>query len=497
MGTNEELLDKLRAGEERYKALVEELPAGVYMSTLERIGQFIYLSPHAERIFGRKLADFDADPSLFLTLLHPEDKEAVLEKSRRAVAELKNYSLEYRIRRNEGNGIWLRDTGRIIYDAEGSPEVVQGIVFDITLQKQEEAEYRTLLRAVEQSPNAIVISDMQARIEYVNPAFEEVTGYRQDEALGQNPRILKSNMHPPEYYREMWETLQRNEVWRGEICNKKKDGSLFWEDISISPVSGPGGKKTHYIAVKHDITDRKELEQIREDVERISRHDLKTPLGGIIGIPQLMQEDENLTEQQREYLGLIEEAGRKMLELLNRSVDLLRIERGTYEYQPAKIDAANIIRQVIADHEKLIRKKRLRVRCNSPGCCFFAEGENVAKNTIRSVYAEGEELLSYTMFGNILTNALEASPEGEEVSILCDENGKVSITIRNKGLVPQQIRDRFFEKFVTYGKKKGNGIGTYSAKLSAEVQGGEISMRSADGHTEVCIRMKKPRKGLS
>ncbi|MFO7849699.1 MAG: PAS domain S-box protein [Spirochaetia bacterium] len=502
---DQRLFDQLRASEERFKSLVEKLPAGVYMSTLERMGQFVYLSPQAERIMGCTLSDFDESPSLYIDLIHPEDRDYIVRKSGRAVEKLKGYSLEYRIIRNDGTTVWVRDEGHIIFDKHGSPEVLQGILFNITLEKQEETEYRTLLRAVEQSPNVIVVTDKDASIEYVNPAFEDITGYKADEALGENPRILKSGVHSPEFYRDMWDTLVENRVWRGEVCNKKKDGTLYWEDNSISPVTGPEDKITHYIAIKRDITERKELERMREDVERISRHDLKTPLGGIIGLPQLLLEDGNLTEKQKEYVKLIEESGRKMLNLLNRSVDLLKMERGHYEYSPVKLDVTEIVQQLIGDNDTLIRKKELQlkwvykedqlegIREGVDGSIEEGIGKEPAGACRKAVFVEAEELLTYTMFGNLLINAIEASPEGGEIRIEIEENEHVWVSIHNEGEVPEQVRDDFFEKFVTYGKRSGTGIGTYSAKLSAEVQGGDIRMKSSSGGTTVQVRLNRAR----
>lgn len=124
-----------------------------------------------------------------------------------------------------------------------------------------ENQLRQLFRAVDQSHSSIVITDLNGNIEYVNPAFCQTTGYSQEEALGANPRILKSGQHPPEFYRQMWDILSRGEVWAGELINKKKDGTLYWESAVISPVKNKAGEVTHYLTVKEDITRRKRMEQ--------------------------------------------------------------------------------------------------------------------------------------------------------------------------------------------------------------------------------------------
>ncbi len=128
-----------------------------------------------------------------------------------------------------------------------------------------EEEMRKLSSAIEQSPTTVVITDSQGTIEYVNPQFTEMTGYTVKEAIGQNPRVLKApNAHPAEFYQTLWETISSGKQWRGELCNKKKDGTLFWESAAISPVRDEQNKITHYVAVKEDIT---ELKRIRKAVE--------------------------------------------------------------------------------------------------------------------------------------------------------------------------------------------------------------------------------------
>ncbi len=132
---------------------------------------------------------------------------------------------------------------------------------DITERKRTEEELLKTSRAVEQSPVSIVITDLEARIEYVNPKFVALTGYSVAEVLGQNPRLLKSGETPPKRYRELWETITAGREWRGEFLNRKKNGELYWELASISPIKNQDGVITHYLAVKEDITERKKAEE--------------------------------------------------------------------------------------------------------------------------------------------------------------------------------------------------------------------------------------------
>ena len=140
---------------------------------------------------------------------------------------------------------------------------------EIAKHKKTEEKIRILSWAVEQSPATVVITDLEGTIEYVNPKFVQLTGYSADEAIGQNPRILKSGKHPPEFYQELWKTITQGKEWRGEFLNKKKNGDLYWEDASISPIKNEEGVITHFVGVKEDISASKQAEEkLRESEEK-------------------------------------------------------------------------------------------------------------------------------------------------------------------------------------------------------------------------------------
>jgi PAS domain S-box-containing protein len=132
---------------------------------------------------------------------------------------------------------------------------------DITERRQAEEELQKLSSAVEQSQVSVVITDPDGTIEYVNPKFTEVTGYSFEEAIGENPRILNAGIQPPEFYKEMWDTIKAGNDWQGEFANKKKNGDIFWENATISPIRDRDDRTTHFVAVKEDITERKQAQE--------------------------------------------------------------------------------------------------------------------------------------------------------------------------------------------------------------------------------------------
>ena len=166
-------------------------------------------------------------------------------------------------KRKDGSLYWERETISPVMDDEGRILHYIAIKEDITAQKASEEEIHKLKQAIEQSANAIAITNRHGIIEYVNPAFTQLTGYTAEEVIGRNPRVLKSGKHPKKFYTELWRTILKGQVWHNEIINKRKDGTLYWERMSITPVKNAEGEITHFIAIKEDITRQK------EDQERI------------------------------------------------------------------------------------------------------------------------------------------------------------------------------------------------------------------------------------
>lgn len=224
---------------------------------------------------------------------------------------------------------------------------------------------------------------------------------------------------------------------------------------------------------------------LREDIDRIVRHDLKNPLNAIIALPPVIEKEGNLSERQISHLNIIKDAGLDMLSMINLSLDLFKMERGMYQLQTAKIDILSLISRILLENKMLADLKEISAN-------ILINGKTTEENT--SIFAQGEELLCYSMLMNLIKNSFEASPEAEQIIIAIESHAEareIIISIRNKGEVPAEIRETFFDKYVTSGKKSGTGLGTYSARLMAEVQGGGIRLdHSVENQTAVIIRLK-------
>lgn len=213
-------------------------------------------------------------------------------------------------------GVWISLNLTPLRDEAGSITGAVAVFRDIT----EQEELRAFRRAVEQSPSSVVVTDTQGNIEYVNPKFTEVTGYSREEVIGKNPRILKTGSLPREHYERMWRTIASGQEWRGEFLNRKKNGEEYWEDASISPIVGADGTVTHYIGVKHDITERKRMEQALRETNATLRLVIQTSPLAIV----TLDPEANVTSWNRAAEAMF---GWSEQEVLNRPLPLIPPEK--------------------------------------------------------------------------------------------------------------------------------------------------------------------------
>ncbi|MBU2551944.1 MAG: response regulator [Proteobacteria bacterium] len=226
----------------------------------------------------------------------------------------------------------------------------------------------------------------------------------------------------------------------------------------------------------------REAARLRDDVDNIMRHDLKAPLNRIIGLPQLVLKDGALPPEHAAVIRQIEESGYQMLKMINLSLDLFKMERGTYRFDAVAVDLPRVVHRVAADNQGLAKvrdialESRLEGRPIGPGESFFVQGE---------------ELLCYSMLGNLVKNAVEAAPSGSAVTVDILSGERPGLWVRNPGVVPEGIRETFFDKYVTAGKSGGTGLGTYSARLMAETQGGDIRLETSEENgTAITVRFR-------
>lgn len=227
-------------------------------------------------ILGYTLAELE--PTTIETwkrLTNPQDLKLAEEMIDKVFSDPNNhYEIDFRMIHKTGKEVWVRDSGKVIEWKNGKPLKMIGTHIDITKIKEKENELRSVTVAVDQSPAAVIITNVDSKIVYVNAFFTALTGYKSEEVIGKNPNILKSNYHKPEYYQALWKTLKQGKSWHGEFQNIKKNGERYWESATISPVFNERDEIVNYVAIKLDITQQKSLENEQINYQKQLEEDL-------------------------------------------------------------------------------------------------------------------------------------------------------------------------------------------------------------------------------
>jgi two-component system cell cycle sensor histidine kinase/response regulator CckA len=279
----------LTRSELRFRSLVEAIPDWIWETDTE--GRYTYASPRLKELLGYEPAEvLGKRPRDFM---HPADAQRFSKQMIGTFSRGDAFSgvLNRHIRK-DGRVVILETSAEPIIDDHGALRGYRGIDRDVTTRKEGEEELARLKMAVEQAAESILITEPDGTIVYVNPAFEQVSGFLKSEVIGNNPRILKSGIHDDGFYSAMWQNLQRGEVWSGHITNRRKDGSLVEEQMVISPVRDAGGRVVNYVAVKRDMTHEVEIERRLRQSQKMESlgqlaggiaHDFNNVLGVIQG----------------------------------------------------------------------------------------------------------------------------------------------------------------------------------------------------------------------
>ena len=463
-----------------------------------------YYSPRLKEILGyAPEADTGGWPDYF-DRVHPEDRTWVYKRFREHImdqGEELHATVQYRLRRADGSYVWIEAFGASVRDAQGFATRFIASITDITERRAQEqalvTEQRRLDLVVRAQQVGIVDWDGRTHATYYSPRFKEILGYPPDADTSGWPDYFKALIHPED--RERITARWRGFIFgtgpegpRGEYYAPEEyrllraDGSPVWVQVSGVAVRDEKGFVTRWIAATTDITERRAQEEalrqsvrLREEVERMSRHDLKTPLNSVIAMSRLLRESARLPEEDAELLGTIERAGYRILNMVNLSLDLFRMESGTYQFRPQAVDLVEVARRVAIDLESQAASKGIDVQVRAD----------------RPVVARGEELLCYSMLANLVKNAIEAAPEESPVAVTLSHQGDwIVASVHNEGAVPEAMRGRFFQKYATAGKSAGLGLGTYSARLMARVQEGDITLHSSElAGTSLLVRLKAGR----
>jgi PAS domain S-box-containing protein len=500
----------LRDTEERFHQLADNVNEVFWVSNPEKTAM-LYVSSAYESIWGRSRDRLYESPHDWFDAVHPDDRDRLYTAftTKQAVGE---YDEIYRIVRPDGAVRWIHDRAYPVRDAHGGVYRIVGTASDITDRKRIEDELRMLSLAIEQSAESIVITDLNAQIEYVNAAFTRVSGYTREEVIGRNPRLLKSGRTPPATYEELWRTLLSGDVWRGEFINRRKDGAEYFEDAVISPIRQADGRIVKYLAVKEDVTDKRrvavELEQYRHRLEELvaertrqledarlqadaanqaksaflatMSHEIRTPMNGVLGMLEVLARS-RLSEQQLDMVRTAEESGRTLLGIIDDILDFSKIEAGRLEIERAPVSIAEIVENLCDSMVPLANRRDVTLTAY------------VAPDIPDPVLADPLRLRQILF--NLIGNAIKFSVGRP------DRRGRVAVrvTLANRaplqlafevadngiGMTPEAV-SRLFVPFTqaevsTTRRFGGTGLGLTICKRLAELMHGGIAVASRPG----------------
>jgi len=363
-----------------------------------------------------------------------------------------------------------------------------GIGRDITELKKSNEAIIKLSKAIEQSPLSIVITNTKGEIEYTNPKFTEVTGYSSIEAKGQNPRMLKSGETPTEEYTELWNAISNGKEWHGEFHNRKKNGELYWESASISPIVNEKGEIINFIAIKEDISIQKELleelvvsKEKAEESDRLKSaflanmsHEIRTPLNGILGFTELLIDPDFNEKQKADMARLVLDNGDQLLAIINDVLDISKIESGQIELKYSLFSVKQMINDIKKSFEQRAQVHKIDLR--------LAENIPVEEIDLKSDFTKIKQVLS-----NLLSNALKYTDKGfVEIGFKATEK-ELIFHVKDSGVgIPAEFREKIFDRFrhLEPNRSKlagGNGLGLSISKSFIEMMGGQIWVESEVG----------------
>lgn len=519
VGTSLDITDRKRAeaemqsGLDRIKLATEVTGVGIWEWDIAT-GE-LHWDQRMFGIYGLR-PDSDGNPVYqdWLRTVLPEDLAAQEETLQKTIATKGRSQREFRIRRaNDQHLRTIVAVETVRLNESGEVKSLVGSNLDITDQRNAENEIKRLSTVVEQCPVSIVITDLGGNIKYINPHFSQLTGYAPEEVLGKNPRILKSGETPSEHYAEMWREITAGRNWSGLFHNRRKDGSLFWEEAYISPMTDHRDKVTGYVAIKSDVSARiraeqeisdlnhnledrvhqrtQELEYANQELESFSysvSHDLRAPLRAIDGWAQVLLEDFGpvLQGEGGTALNRLRAATQRMGALIDDLLRLSRINREALE--PRLVGMRKLVDEVIMDLE-----------AGHPGMVSAISIGPLADG-------EGSAVLLRQVWANLIGNAFKFTRQKEspqiKVGSRIDPDGHLVYFVKDNGAgFDMRYADKLFGAFQRLHSARefeGSGIGLALSQRIIRRHGGRIWAEGEVGvGAEFCFSLNPASPGQS
>jgi PAS domain S-box-containing protein len=489
LGALQQSQGELQESQRQLSSLMSNLPGMVYRCHHDEECNIEFASEGSGELTGYQPEEFQGNKKISHTqLIHPEDRERVRREVSEAVSINRPFQVQYRMitARGETKRVW--EEGRGVISPNGTVEFREGFISDVTQQKLAADRLRLQGAALESAANAIVLADCDGVVEWVNPAYSKLTGYSFSEAYGEEWSLLKSKNLDQSTSEEIWKTILAGEVWQGELVNRRKDGTLYTERMTITPVEDDRGEIAHFIAIKEDITEQKNLqEQIlqAQKVEAVGRlaggvaHDFNNILTAIGGYAELMMRRLSSTDPLYRHADQVCKATERASGLTRQLLAFSRKQT----LLPRVLDLSN----AVAEIEKMLRR---------------LIGEDIELHTIRGAaigHVKADPAQIEQVILNLALNARDAMPKGGKliievanatlgedytrlhVGVLPGEY--VLLTVADTGIgMKEEVKEHIFEPFFTTKPQgEGTGLGLATCYGIVKQSGGHIDVRSEFG----------------
>jgi PAS domain S-box-containing protein len=424
----------------------------------------------------------------WLAVIHPDDRTMMANYFANEVLGNKGrFDKEYRIvAKNTGQERWVHGIGELEFDHDSNPIRMIGTIRDNTEIKKADEELRKLQRALEQSPDSIIITNCDGDIEYANPAILKLTGYSNEELIGKNQRLFSSGKMKRREYIELWKTINAGNVWQGEFQNRKKNGELIWQSATISPIFDDKGVITHYLSISEDITEKKkltmELIKAKEQAEESDRlkssflanmsHEIRTPMNSIMGFASLLPEEDS-RELMSQYAHIIVRNSEQLVHIIDDIVLYSRLQTRLLSLFPSKFSAQTLFNDIKQSFNlpEFRQGVELVIR---PGT-----NENIEINTD---YEKIRQVIT-----NLVSNAFKYTSTGCISISIEKQNNHLLFAVNDTGMgIPATELNKVFDRFyratnVDKGAISGTGLGLSIVKELLELLGGQIWAESEVG----------------
>jgi PAS domain S-box-containing protein len=478
--------EELRESERKYRSIFENAVEGFFQSTPE--GRFITVNPAFAKMTGYTSAEelvFSITDIAKQFYVNPEDRNRLKQLLNEA-GFVEHFVFEARCK--DSSHIWGSYNIHAIYDHNGKIIRYEGSMTDITEQKQAETERSQLVTAIEQTAELIAITALNGTIQYTNPAFENITGYSRQEAVGNNPRLLKSGLHDPSVYQKLWDTILSGNRWTGQFINKRKDGAIYTSECSISPVKDSKGNLLNFIWIAKDITNELELEkrilqsQKMESIGALAggiAHDLNNILFPISGLSELLLDDMPAGSPEHKSIEQIHRSANRGSEMIKQILSFSR------QSNPQKLPIR--IQPILQEVLQLVRASipmNININNDIKADCGMVLADptqvhQIVMNLITNAYhaVEGSA-------GTIKLELTEVDFQKDDLHDIMTKSGKYAcISVGDNGTgIDLSLIDKIFEPYFTTKKQgKGTGLGLSVVHGIVKDHGGDIRVISDVG----------------